>query len=399
LSRLLLVLPIRAHKTEDGVYIDSQAHNGLRLWLKNFDEVVLACLLVTNQDGPTLPLSTIEGHERLTFVPLPERWLPHKFVGALLPVSKILAREIDRADYLHFAIGGLWGCWPSVASLIAVQRKRRFAVWTDRVESQVARTAAGAKTGLAKIYTLMTAEIMRHYERAIIRRSAIGLFHGADCFDAYAKFCANPHLVHDIHINPSQHISADELDARLHRRGDELRVAYAGRAVADKGVMDWVTAISIARDQGAKLSATWFGTGVELAAAQQLARDLRAPILFPGSLPHGEILDTLKTFDIFMFCHKTLESPRCLIEALACGLPIVGYRSPYPADLISEGGGGVLVDRDDTGKLAEIIVALQDDRIKLDELSRCARLDGQRFSDELVFTHRSSLMRTISNNA
>ena len=59
------------------------------------------------------------------------------------------------------------------------------------------------------------------------------------------------------------------------------------------------------------------------------------------------MLQHLKGADAFVFCHKTQESPRSLIEALACGLPLVGYHSEYASHLISEKCGGIFSPMDD----------------------------------------------------
>ncbi|MDR2013512.1 MAG: glycosyltransferase [Rhodanobacter sp.] len=396
MSHLLLVLPIQVHREGGRLFVESQAHNGLSLWLKHFDYVTLACIEVAHQDCATLPLDTIRGADRLNYVSLPEAWYPHQFLAKLPSIMRLLKREIKKADYLQFGIWGLWGDWASVAALIAHRLKRPFSVWTDRVESQVHATSANFKSGLAKIYTLINAKLMQHYERALIKRATLGLFHGADCYRTYAPFCSNPQLVHNIHIGEIDHISEEQLERRLNNRPSELRVVYAGRAVEDKGVFDWISAIAKATHNGALIKATWLGDGKLLDAAKKHADDLGVSIRFTGSLPHEDVLAELKKHDVFMFCHKTLESPRCLIEALICGLPIIGYRSDYPSDLISKNGGGILTHRDDIVMLERIIVKLQKSDEIIADLSRKARLDGLPFTDEKVFEHRSFLIKCLA---
>jgi glycosyltransferase involved in cell wall biosynthesis len=325
---------------------------------------------------------------------MPSAWLPHQFFPRLPAAAKVLRSEIDKADYLQFALGGLWGDWPSVAAILAHRSKRKFSVWTDHVESQVCAKTAQTKSGVSKLYWYLTSQLLKPYERYIISNADLGLFHGADCFDAYAKYCSNPHLVHNIHIGRAQHISDRRLRERLAARGNVLRVAYAGRASHEKGTLDWVRAIAGAHVNGTNIAATWFGSGPELTAAQHLASSLGAPISFPGPLPHDKLLETLKTFDAFVFCHKTLESPRGLIEALACGLPIIGYHSPYPDDLLSTHRGGILVEMNSVKALATTIRKIADQNQLLEELSIAAKEAGSEFTDEAVFAHRSDLIKT-----
>ena len=109
------------------------------------------------------------------------------------------------------------------------------------------------------------------------------------------------------------------------------------------------------------------------------------------------MIGALSAHDVFVFCHKTPESPRCLIEALICGLPIVGYDSAYPRDLISENGGGLLTPRDDPNTLADTLHTFLQNRHHVADLAEAARLDGMRFSPEQIFRHRSDLMKQFAS--
>jgi glycosyltransferase involved in cell wall biosynthesis len=400
-QRLLLVLPLVAYQINGRILIDSQACNGLRLWLKNFQLITLICPVEPRSQAPssTLPLDSIDSIGRLTFVELPVAYTPLRFLIHLPNALKKLEEHISQASYLHFAIGGLWGDWASVASLLAMRRGLPFAVWTDRVESQVTHFQSGSKTGFRGLYTVLTARMMSHYEKFIISRSALGLFHGMDCYKAYYGYCRDPHLVHDIHLGPEALITSSKLEKRFLRNNESpLRIAYAGRVHREKGVYDWIEALTSLASQGLDFSATWFGYGPELSVVRNRVNELGlgSRIEFPGLADsHAQLMQELQSFDIFVFCHKTLESPRCLIEALICGLPIVGYETDYARDLIKINGGGLLTPMHDTRKLAGSIIAIFKDRSFLRLLSERASRDGSHFSDESVFRHRSELIKSI----
>jgi glycosyltransferase involved in cell wall biosynthesis len=249
--------------------------------------------------------------------------------------------------------------------------------------------------GLRKLYYAVNAKLASWLERIVIRRSFVGLFNGMDCYRAYASFCKNPQLVANFNYAKGTHVSEAELTSRLAVLDTRsVRLVYVGRAHQDKGVFDWIDVIS-ATDEN--FSATWFGDGPELERARAIvaARNLGGKIVFAGDVPHDVILKQLKQYDAFVFCHKTQESPRCLIEALACGLPIVGYASDYAQDLIVENSGGVLSPIHDTKALAISLQSLLKDRARLMRLSRAAALDGRRFNSEATFRHRSELIKRI----
>ena len=235
---------------------------------------------------------------------------------------------------------------------------------------------------------------MHYYERAAIRRATTGLFHGMDCFDAYSPISANPHLVHDIHVGPAARIDAATLAAKQARTNDvPLKIVYAGRAHPEKGVSEWIETLAALDREGVYFSARWFGDGPALAAARDdvARRNLSTKIEFPGNLEDRDsILSTLRDADLFLFCHKTPESPRCLIEALISGTPIAGFASAYPQDLISGNHGGVLTAHD-PAMLARAVMAL--DRPVLSKLMAAAALDGYALVDEAVFAHRAQLIK------
>jgi glycosyltransferase involved in cell wall biosynthesis len=391
---LLLVLPIQAYHFEGRIFIDRQACNGLRLWLENFAEVVVACPTYNGKPpSDRSPIDEVVGANRLSFVQLPVAYTPLRFFLVLRRTAITLERQISASKYLHFAIGGLWGDWAAIACLLAAASGRRVAVWTDRVESAVAAFNAGSKRGFKRAYARSCAFAIKYFERHVIRRCAVGLFHGMDCYSSYARYCRDPFLVHDIHLDEEDRIDETELGQRLRRRGGPLRVAYAGRVHIEKGVFDWIEALSLSRAAGLEFRAVWFGEGPELSSARQLVvkRDLDDCISFPGAMQnHRELIRELKNFDVFVFCHLTPESPRCLIEALICGLPIIGYDSPYQRDLIRHNGGGILTKMGDPALIAKSLAAFLRDR---GILTRAARKDGAAFTAREVFKHRSELIR------
>jgi colanic acid/amylovoran biosynthesis glycosyltransferase len=388
-QKLLLVLPLPAYRKGSQVLIDAQAHNGLRLWLNHFDTLILACPAL-DVDPPTGCLPIVD--ERITFVALPVAYTPLRFASSLFTTMPILKKIIAESDYLHFAIGGLFGDWAAIGAIIASWNDRPFAVWTDRVESQVTAFQATSKRGLRKFYSSAVATLMKIYERQIIKMSAVGLFHGMECYEAYSPYSTNPHLVHDIHLGREHQITDEEIATRLDRTGP-IRIAYAGRVHRDKGVFDWIDALSSAAKEDIDFQAVWFGDGPEIDNARHsvVTKNLSDRIEFPGAVSnHLSLIARLRSFDFFMFCHKTQESPRCLIEALICGLPLVGYETPYPRDLIKEHEGGILSPFERPELLPRSIRKFCMQR---NEITRNAQLDGKLFDAESVFRHRSDLMK------
>jgi glycosyltransferase involved in cell wall biosynthesis len=395
---LLIYAPVPLHRRGDALLLEAQACNGLRLWADNFDRVIAMMPL---DDGPApsswVPVASVgPSLARVELAPLPMAYRPDRFV-ARLPATRRRIRElIGRADYLSFAIGGLFGDWGAVACLEAHRLARPFAVWTDRVESEVVRRGAGAGPLKSRLRARLTHRPMAWLERAVIRRATLGLFHGRETFDAYAPFCRRPEVVHDIHIARADHIGAESLAAKIAAAAEgPLRIAYAGRAEAMKGPLDWVEVLERLAAAGVDFRAVWLGDGAERPAmlGRIEAGGLAERVEMPGFADRAAVLAALRRAQVFLFCHKTPESPRCLIEALTSGCPIVGYESAFARDLVSGHRGGLFAPLGDTAALAGILGGLAADRPRLGELIGHAALDGEPFDDVTVFRHRSEVIR------
>ncbi len=396
---LLIYAPVPLHQQGDRLFVERQAANGLRLWADHFSHVT-AMMPLSSDPVPTgwVPLDQVKGIDRVTVEPLPMAYRPDRYLRARGAVRTRISGLIDRAQYLTFAIGGLFGDWGAEACLLAAARGRRFAVWTDRVESEVVRNQIAAARGRARLRARLTHRPMARLERKVIAKAALGLFHGKETFDTYAPFCANPQIVHDIHIAPQDHIQPDQLAEKRAAVGQgPLRLFYAGRADPMKGPLDWVAVLAELRARGVAFHATWLGEGPELEGmrARIAAQGLQDVVELPGFLDsRAAVMAAYRAAHLFLFCHKTPESPRCLIEALASGTPIIGYQGAYARDLISTHQGGALVPMGDVAGLASWVAQLAQDRAALADLIGRAAADGAPFTDQEVFRHRSDLIKT-----
>lgn len=65
---------------------------------------------------------------------------------------------------------------------------------------------------------------------------------------------------------------------------------------------------------------------------------------FTGYIPHGELKDKYNEADVFVFPSKFDTFGLVILEAMACGLPVVAYDVPSPNDIIQDGVTGYLGD-------------------------------------------------------
>ena len=246
-SSILLVLPLPVRYDKQGqLLIESQAANGLERWADNFESVTAACILTpesqlgARSSWTWRPVHELPCADRAEVIPLPWAYRPSLFLHHYREIRKQLGSLIRKADYLFFGICYSWGDWAALGCLEAIHQHRRYAVWTDLVDYQVIRFDSCKKPFLRRMYSkYIDATIVKHYHHYLISRSGLGLFHGRDCFDAYAPVCSNPQIVHNIHLKRHDAISAERLRSKVDaiRAREPLKIGYVGRADATKGGM------------------------------------------------------------------------------------------------------------------------------------------------------------------
>ncbi len=394
----LMHLSAPLYMRDGQLLMDDQACNGLRLWADHFAHMIVLVAQESGRPPPSwVPLDRIgPARARIEFVILPAAWRPDRFLRVLRPARRTIRDALGRADYIGLTLGGAsFGDWGAVAAREADAMGLPFYIWTDRVEPDVAQRLAREAPLRRRLRLAVEVPLMRRMERRLIARADLGLFHGRETHDAYAPYCSNPQIVHDVHIGKADQIAAPALADKTARDGP-LRIVYAGRADPMKGTMDWLDTLEALAADGVDFRAEWLGDGPDLPKMQ--ARVASGPLAGRVALPgfvsdRAAVLRSLRAADLLLFCHLTPESPRILIEALASGCPLVGYDSAYPADLIASNGGGVLTPVGAPVRLASAVQALAQDRARLAALVECAARDGARFDDESVFAHRVALIR------
>lgn len=401
---MLLVLPVPFRAKGNQLFLESQACNGLERWADNFELVVVAAPLIPEslaERDKTMTwrsTATLAEPKRFELVPLPWAYSLSKFLSCYISVRASLTELISRCRYLQFAIGGLIGDWAAVAALEAHKQGRAYAVHTDRVEHELILQVTRKARLRTRMKARVLAPLMASYHKWIIKNCALGLWHGNDCYSAYSPFCDNSYLIHDIHLKPSDRISDIELSEKSKRATIErtIRICYAGRIDPMKAPLDWVQAVGRARDLGVNLHATWMGDGVLLDEMKAMIanRGLKSCVELVGfERNRDKLLKRIRQSHIMLFTHVTPESPRCLLESLVCGTPIIGYRSKYSEDLVKDFGGGMFVSMKDWKQLGNLVATLSKDRQRLSQLIKEAGENGTRFNDEVVFHERSELIK------
>ena len=186
-----------------------------------------------------------------------------------------------------------------------------------------------------------------------------------------------------IDLEPFRNIS------RLQRANHSLTVCWVGRLVPIKNVQLLLRAAAHLEKRGIHLHYQIIGDGEQRSEAEQLARSLHlSGIAFLGY--REDIPDLLSAADIFVLTSLNEGFGRVIVEAMACGLPIIATRVGGVPELIHNGYNGYLIQ---AGEAAELAEALE----KLARQPSVQKLFGQRNNKMAGFYSIHTYISRVTN--
>lgn len=141
--------------------------------------------------------------------------------------------------------------------------------------------------------------------------------------------------------------------------------AHVGRMVRSKGVDVLMQAFAALRNRGVRLRLELYGRSDADNPEAVPAELLTAWCGRPDTVWRGHVTDVADIWrrtDIFVLASRGGEGlPRALLEAAACGRPLVVTDVPGNRDFVRNGVEGLLVPPDDPASLAEALARLASD--------------------------------------
>lgn len=173
------------------------------------------------------------------------------------------------------------------------------------------------------------------------------------------------------------------------------RLVFVGRLEPQKNIAALLDAML-----GLDLELLVIGEGSLRPALERTAATRGQRVTFLGNLPHDRLPGVLRTAELFVFPSLFEGHPKALLEAMACGLPVLAGDSPGVAEAVSHGQTGWLCGTT-TPELREALLHLTGDpelRAALGQGARTAAL-GTVALDQVADIEAGLLARLAANRS
>ena len=192
-----------------------------------------------------------------------------------------------------------------------------------------------------------------------------------------------------------------DIDKYYHRNKENnlpLNIICSARLIKRKGQDILIKAVAKLKEENIIYNVNLIGNGDEATEYQNLTEKLNIEnqILFSGYIEREKMLQEYQKADIFVLPSYNEGMSNALLEAMACGLPVVVTDVGGTKELVEDGGNGYVFNTGDEKKLHEILKNIYNNKDRLKELGENSRIKAKNLSwNKIVNTYIKLLIECV----
>ncbi|MCP4687391.1 MAG: glycosyltransferase [Desulfobacterales bacterium] len=173
------------------------------------------------------------------------------------------------------------------------------------------------------------------------------------------------------------------------------RIGYVGRLTREKSVDLLIRAA--AGLEGVSLLI--IGDGPQREPLENLAAGLRVKTRFCGVTPNDKLPELLRACEGFALPSELEGNPKALLEAMACGLPVIGANVPGVRELINHKRTGYLCEHSEDGIRRAIAALMKDPALRKETGENARQFIVDNYSLESAVSREFQLLQTVKKHA
>ena len=176
------------------------------------------------------------------------------------------------------------------------------------------------------------------------------------------------------------------------------RILFVGRLHPIKGVQYLLQAMKVVHKKMPDAKLILVGDGEEREHLESLtgSLEIREYVEFVGRAPHEMVLDYMNRSEVFVLPSLSEGFPVTILEAMACGLPIVATRVGGVPDIIEDGINGYLVDTKNPEQIAQALQKILENEQLRGNISSNNREEAEKYSwDRIVINLERIYQNTL----
>jgi 1,2-diacylglycerol 3-alpha-glucosyltransferase len=167
-----------------------------------------------------------------------------------------------------------------------------------------------------------------------------------------------------------------------------LSIVYMGRISYEKSIDKVILSFEkiLKKDEFKDTKLVIIGDGPEKDNLKALAKKLNIEknIIWTGVLRNEELAKTMACNDVFITASKSENMPLSVLEAMACGLPVIAVSENGLQEIIKDNYNGYLCKADDTDEMAEKIGNLLENVNRQKQFSVASRKLAMNYSKDKI---------------
>jgi len=219
----------------------------------------------------------------------------------------------------------------------------------------------GTITGKLKKIPVLITEHSRisNYFRSSVHRWMVGYaLKNASCMIAVSKSLRNEILpltnkpvevIHNI-------VDIEKFNSRKKAPGDIMNIGFLGNLRSNNKGLDLLIKSAAALKKGS-FRLHIGGEGILMDDYKKLAEEsgIESQCIFYGEIDREKIVDFFLKADLFVLPSRYETFGVVLIEAMACGIPVIATKCGGPEDIVTK-ATGLLIEKDNVGELTSALL-------------------------------------------